>query len=60
MLARGKTGSGKTLGFSIPVVARIADGTRVPGRPRALVLAPLANWPPRSVPSSSRWRPPTG
>lgn len=40
VLARGKTGSGKTLGFSIPVVARIADGTRVPGRPRALVLAP--------------------
>ncbi|MCV7304504.1 DEAD/DEAH box helicase [Mycobacteroides immunogenum] len=40
VLARGKTGSGKTLGFSIPVVARIAEGTRVPGRPRALVLAP--------------------
>ncbi|TDH20735.1 DEAD/DEAH box helicase [Mycobacteroides franklinii] len=40
VLARGKTGSGKTLGFSIPVVARIAQGKRVPGRPRALVLAP--------------------
>ncbi len=40
VLARGKTGSGKTLGFSIPVVARIAEGKRVPGRPRALVLAP--------------------
>ncbi|WP_083335926.1 DEAD/DEAH box helicase [Mycobacteroides saopaulense] len=40
VLARGKTGSGKTLAFSIPVVARVAEGVRVPGRPRALVLAP--------------------
>ena len=26
ILGRGRTGSGKTLGFSIPLVARLADG----------------------------------
>jgi superfamily II DNA/RNA helicase len=43
VLGRGRTGSGKTLAFALPVVARLAasrPGTRRPGRPRALVLAP--------------------
>jgi superfamily II DNA/RNA helicase len=42
VLGRGRTGSGKTYAFAIPVVARLAaSGTRrQPGRPRALILAP--------------------
>jgi superfamily II DNA/RNA helicase len=39
---RGRTGSGKTYGFVLPVLARLAAGPtrRRPGRPRALILAP--------------------
>ena len=37
-LARSKTGSGKTLGFAIPIVDRVDPGTRK--RPVALVLTP--------------------
>jgi superfamily II DNA/RNA helicase len=42
VLGRGRTGSGKTYGFLLPVVARLAaSGTRpTPKRPRALILAP--------------------
>jgi superfamily II DNA/RNA helicase len=40
ILGRAKTGSGKTLGFSLPLVARLASGSTVPGRPRGLVLVP--------------------
>ncbi len=44
VLGRGRTGSGKTYAFGIPLVARlVADGTTkrpAPKRPRALVLAP--------------------
>ncbi|WP_208635926.1 DEAD/DEAH box helicase, partial [Amycolatopsis thailandensis] len=42
VLGRGRTGSGKTYGFVLPVLARLAAGPtrRRPGRPRALVLAP--------------------
>jgi superfamily II DNA/RNA helicase len=42
ILGRAKTGSGKTLGFSIPLVVRLADARRRtrPGRPRGLVLVP--------------------
>ena len=42
VLGRGKTGSGKTYGFVLPVLARLAAGPtrRRPGRPRALILAP--------------------
>jgi superfamily II DNA/RNA helicase len=46
ILGRGRTGSGKTLGFSIPLVARLADGYTSACRPRGLVLVPtreLAN-----------------
>jgi superfamily II DNA/RNA helicase len=42
VLGRGRTGSGKTYGFVLPMLARLAAGPtrRRSGRPRALVLAP--------------------
>jgi len=40
ILGRGRTGSGKTLGFSIPLAAALADGYTSAGRPRGLVLVP--------------------
>ena len=47
VLGRGKTGSGKTIAFAIPLVAALSDGQRSrPGSPRGLVLVPtreLAN-----------------
>lgn len=43
VLGRGRTGSGKTIAFGIPLAARLAENVaakRKPGRPRAIVLAP--------------------
>ncbi|WP_432827220.1 DEAD/DEAH box helicase [Dactylosporangium sp. CA-092794] len=42
VLGRGRTGSGKTYAFVLPVLARLAasGSPRRPGRPRALILAP--------------------
>src|SRR5215472_2785323 len=40
ILGRARTGSGKTLGFSLPMVAQLAGGSTAPGRPRGLVLVP--------------------
>jgi superfamily II DNA/RNA helicase len=42
VLGRGRTGSGKTYAFVLPVLARLAASgrPRKPGRPRALILAP--------------------
>ena len=41
VLGRGRTGSGKTYAFLLPVVARLSDGgRRRPKAPRALILAP--------------------
>ena len=40
ILGRGRTGSGKTLGFCIPLAAGLADGFTSAGRPRGLVLVP--------------------
>jgi superfamily II DNA/RNA helicase len=40
ILGRGRTGSGKTLGFSIPLVARLTGGRTQAGHPRGLVLVP--------------------
>ncbi|MFN8096905.1 MAG: DEAD/DEAH box helicase [Dermatophilaceae bacterium] len=40
VLGRGRTGSGKTLGFGLPMLARLSGGSARPDRPRALVLVP--------------------
>ena len=42
VLGRGRTGSGKTYAFCIPLVARLAasGGRRAKGAPRGLILAP--------------------
>ena len=42
VLGRGRTGSGKTIAFALPMLARLtASGSRrTPKRPRALILAP--------------------
>jgi superfamily II DNA/RNA helicase len=42
VLGRGRTGSGKTYAFLLPLLTRLAasGAPRRPGRPRALVLAP--------------------
>jgi superfamily II DNA/RNA helicase len=41
VLGRGRTGSGKTYAFLLPLVARLSDGGRPRrGAPRALILAP--------------------
>ncbi|MGI8647607.1 MAG: RNA helicase [Acidimicrobiales bacterium] len=42
VLGRGRTGSGKTYAFVLPMLARLAQSqtSRRPGRPRALILAP--------------------
>ncbi len=40
VLGRGRTGSGKTLSFSIPLATRLSGANRRPSRPSGLVLAP--------------------
>jgi superfamily II DNA/RNA helicase len=40
ILGRAQTGSGKTLGFSLPMVSRLAGGSTRSARPRGLVLVP--------------------
>lgn len=42
LLGRGRTGSGKTLGFALPMLTRLAaEGSRPqPRRPRSLILVP--------------------
>jgi superfamily II DNA/RNA helicase len=46
VLGRGRTGSGKTIAFGLPLVARLTGGRRSPRQARSLVLVPtrvLAN-----------------
>jgi superfamily II DNA/RNA helicase len=40
ILGRARTGSGKTLGFSLPLVTRLSGGSTLSARPRGLVLVP--------------------
>ncbi len=40
VLGRGKTGSGKTIAFAVPMVARLTGGRSTAGRPRGLVVLP--------------------
>ena len=40
VLGRGRTGSGKTMAFGIPVLTRLAGGRSKPNRPRALIMSP--------------------
>ncbi|WP_405360874.1 DEAD/DEAH box helicase [Kitasatospora sp. NBC_00085] len=41
VLGRGRTGSGKTLSFGLPLLTRLADGERTkPKHPRGLILVP--------------------
>nr|WP_269078517.1 DEAD/DEAH box helicase [Demequina aurantiaca] len=41
VLGKARTGSGKTLGFGLPAIARLADtGRAEPNKPRAIVLVP--------------------
>lgn len=40
VLGRGRTGSGKTIAFALPLVTRLTGVARTPGRPTGLVLAP--------------------
>jgi len=43
VLGRGKTGSGKTVAFTVPLIMKLIAGgsqPRKPGKPRALILAP--------------------
>ncbi len=40
VLGRAQTGSGKTLGFGLPMLARLAGGRRMTKQPRGLVLVP--------------------
>ena len=42
VLGRGRTGSGKTIAFLLPLIARLeaSKSRRTPKRPRALILAP--------------------
>ncbi|MFB6607055.1 DEAD/DEAH box helicase [Streptomyces noursei] len=40
ILGRGRTGSGKTLSFGLPTLARLADGHTDKKKPRAVILTP--------------------
>ncbi|MBU7597442.1 DEAD/DEAH box helicase [Streptomyces sp. P38-E01] len=40
ILGRGRTGSGKTLSFGLPALARLSGGRTARNRPRAVILTP--------------------
>jgi ATP-dependent RNA helicase RhlE len=48
LLAAAQTGTGKTAGFTLPLLQLLMDKpSRQAGKPRALVLTPRVNWRPR-------------
>ncbi|VDK98858.1 ATP-dependent RNA helicase [Bordetella pertussis] len=50
LLAAAQTGTGKTAGFTLPILHRLMQtkpAARKPGRPRCLILTPPASSPPR-------------
>ena len=52
VLGRGRTGSGKTYGFLLPLVARLDGGPRARAKaPRAPILAPSARTPSSTGPT---------
>jgi ATP-dependent RNA helicase RhlE len=49
LLAAAQTGTGKTAGFTLPILHRLTENPLTPsGRPRCLILTPRVNSPPRS------------
>ncbi len=40
VLGRGRTGSGKTLSYGLPLISRLTGGTTQPKHPRGIILAP--------------------
>ena len=54
ILGRGRTGTGKTLGFCIPLVARLAAATPAPAVPAGWCSCRPASWPARSRRSCGR------
>jgi len=58
IIGQARTGTGKTLGFGIPLLQRLQDGPpAAPKAPRALVVVQTRNWRSRS-PATCGWRAP--
>jgi len=55
ILGWGRTGSGKTLGFSIPLAARLAGVIPARAARAAWSWCPPGSWPARSTRCSCRW-----
>ena len=62
VLGRGRTGSGKTYAFLLPLLARLSaqrPGKRRPGQPRALILAPTRELVTQIEAAPPRWPSPS-
>ncbi len=62
LLGRGRTGSGKTIAFALPLVARLAASghKRRSGLPRGLVLAPTRELATQIAATVAPWPRPSG
>ncbi len=52
LLAGAQTGTGKTAAFGLPLLQHLGTSPQPvngPRKPRALILTPPANWPPRCM-----------